>query len=209
MPGDGRTQSQREINRLTPLIREENGWWKRTGWLTGNSAQMTQIGKEDVWTTSSSHKNLQRNHIYYLLLIAAPIPMYNAAIMTNYATNYSFWNVQYIALKSWNLLKWKKKNKFKWMHDSQLVHTAQPSPMFSVWPVSNRHDGEWLMVQSTVLSSSNAASLSSWWSSTFSVAPQADILDWTDSARPCEFSPPGALALSDSRWLAWRIQAGG
>lgn len=200
------SQREKSIKSLLWLERKTDGWWKRTGWLTSNSAQMTPIGKE-VWTTSSSHKNLQCNQIYNLPLNAAPIPMYNAAIMTNYATNYSLWNVQYIALKKLKSSEVKKK-KIKWMHNPQLVHAARPSPMFSVWPVSNSRDGEWLMVQSTGLSSSNAASLSSWWSSTFSVAPQADIPDWTDSAQPCEFSPPGALALSDSRWLAWRIQAG-
>lgn len=89
------------------------------------------------------------------------------------------------------------------------VHVARTSPMFVVWPVSNQCDGEWFRVQNKGLSSSNAASLSSLWSSTFSVAPQAEIPDWTDSAQPCESSPPGALALSGSRRLSWRIQASG
>lgn len=122
-------------------------------------------------------------------------------IHQKYLTHYNLWNKSFSILhkKSWGNLKITIKktecNIYCWS-----MHVARSSPVFCVWPTCHiRVTVRGFMVQSKGLSSSIAASQSNWWSSTFSVAPQAETPDWTDSAQPCGFSPPGALALSGSR----------
>lgn len=110
-------------------------------------------------------------------------------------------HIQYIALR--RLMKQTFKSS---MRGPQLarhcrVQVAWTSLMFSL---TKQCAGKWL---SKSLSSSDAASPTSWWSNAFSAAPQTGNPDGTDSAQPCEFSPPGTLALTGSRRLAWRIQA--